>query len=172
MSWDESEAREHVARTEELLSGLEGLADAGAREHAMDALHALAQLYGECLARVMQHADAATKAAIASDELVSHLLLVHDLHPEPVEQRVRRALDGVRGATVLSVQGPEVRVGLSKQGCGSPSEAQVSQAVRDAVAWAAPEIERVETESADATPEVTLIPVDSLFRGPQPAGNR
>lgn len=171
MSWNESEAREHVARTEKLLSGLEELADATAREQAMDALHALAELYGECLARVMRHADTAAAAAIASDELVSHLLLVHDLHPESAERRVRRALDGLRGVTVLDVREPEVRVRLSPQGCGAPPAEQLSQSVRDAVAWAAPEIERVETETAE--PETaTLISVDSLFRGAQPAGKR
>jgi hypothetical protein len=171
MPWDDSEAREHVARTEELLSGLEGLADTRAREHAMGALHAMAELYGECLARVMHHADPAVTAAVASDELVGHLLLVHDLHPDPVEQRVRRALEDVRGATVLEVREPQARVAVSAQGCGGPSEEQLTQSVRDAVAWAAPEIEKVEVERAE-TSETTLISVDSLFRGPQPAGNR
>ncbi|WP_181765100.1 nitrogen fixation protein NifU [Streptomyces albidus (ex Kaewkla and Franco 2022)] len=171
MSWDESEAREHVARTEKLLSGLDGLADTRAREHAMDALHAMAELYGECLARVMHHADGPVTAAIASDELVSHLLLVHDLHPDPVEQRVRRALEDVRGVTVLEVRQPEARIAVSPQGCGGPPEEQLTQTVRDAVAWAAPEIEKVEIERAE-TAQTTLISVDSLFRGPQPAGNR
>lgn len=171
MVWEEREAREHVARTEELLSGLAGLADAGVREQAMDALHALAELYGECLARVMRYADTEAAAAIAADELLSHLLLVHELHPDPVEQRVRRALDGLPGVTVVAVQEPEVRVSLSPQGCGAPSEEQLAQTVRDAVAWAAPEIESVGTEKA-APETTTLISVDSLFRGPQPAGNR
>jgi hypothetical protein len=173
MPWDEDEARQHVARTEELLSGTETLTDTAAREQAMDALHALAQLYGECLARVMRYADPQASAVLASDELIGHLLLVHDLHPHPVEQRVRRALDDVRGAEVLSVREPEVRVALSPQGCGGPSEEELAKAVRDAVVWAAPEIERVETERAVPQPEAaTVIPVDALFRGPQPAGNR
>ncbi|MFC4496921.1 NifU family protein [Streptomyces ovatisporus] len=172
MVWEEREAREHVVRTEKLLSGLGGIADAGAREQALDALHALAELYGECLARVMHCADEETAGAVAADELVGHLLLVHDLHPDPVGERVQRALDGLPGVTLLGVEEPVVRVSLRPQGCGAPSEEQLESAVRDAVAWAAPEIERVETEKA--APETqTLIPVDSLFRGPpQPAGNR
>ncbi|GGO44966.1 thioredoxin [Streptomyces daqingensis] len=172
MVWEEREAREHVARTEKLLSALGGIADAGAREQALDALHALAELYGECLARVMRCADEKTTDAVAADELVSHLLLVHDLHPEPAGERVRRALDGMPGVTVLAVEEPAVRVALRPQGCGAPSGEQLADAVREAVAWAAPEFERVETEKAGGDAE-TLIPVDSLFRGPvQPAGNR
>jgi len=168
-SWDDSEAREHVARTEALLSGLEALADPLAREQARDTVHAVAELYGECLARVLRHADAAATAAIVADELVSHLLLVHELHPEPVERRVRRALGDMRGVDVLAVEESEVRVRLAPAGCGAPSVEQLAESVRKAVAWAAPEIERVGTESP-APDTTTLITVDSLFRGGQPAG--
>ncbi|OEV29912.1 hypothetical protein AN219_13835, partial [Streptomyces nanshensis] len=163
MTWNEREAREHVARTEELLSGLDGLADTDAREQALDALHALAGLYGECLARVMSRADDATRSAFADDELVGRLLLVHELHPETAGERVRRALADVGGVTLLSADEQEVRVRIAPQGCGSPPAEQLALTVRDAVAWAAPEVERVETE--DAAPEPSLIPVESLFRG-------
>ncbi|OEV10720.1 hypothetical protein [Streptomyces nanshensis] len=172
MAWDEREAREHVARTEELLSALDGLADTAAREQALDALHALAGMYGECLARVMSHTDAATRSALAADELVGRLLLVHDLHPEPVEQRVCRALEDVRGVTVLDAGEAEVRVRLAPGGCGSPGAEELARQVREAVACAAPEVARVETE--EAGPEPSLIPVDALFRGADaaPAGQR
>lgn len=170
MTWNEREAREHVARTEELLSALDGLPDTAAREQALDALHALAGMYGECLARVMNRADDATRSAIAADELVGRLLLIHELHPETTAQRVRRALADVRGVTVLSADEEEVRVRIAPQGCGSPPAGQLAQEVRDAVSCAAPEVQRVETE--DAAPEPSLIPVESLFRAAaQPAGN-
>lgn len=177
MPWNEREAREHVARTEELLSGLESLADTAARERALDALHALAAMYGECLARVLSRTDGATRSAIAADELVSQLLLVHELHPDSAGQRVRRALADVRGVTVLSADEAEVRVRIAPQGCGSPPAEQLARTVRDTVARAAPEVRHVETEDAApdaAPPEPALIPVDSLFRGAaaQPAGNR
>lgn len=172
MTWNEREAREHVARTEKLLSGLDSITDTAAREQALDALHALAEMYGECLARVMSGADDAARSAMADDELVSHLLLVHGLHPEAAGQRVRRALEELRGVTVVAADEAEVRVRIAPQGCGAPSPEQLAQTVRDTVAWAAPEVGRVETE--DAAPESALIPVDSLFRGAaaQPAGNR
>ena len=40
--------------------------------------------------------DGALAEALAGDELVAHLLLLHGLHPVPLEERVRGALDEVR----------------------------------------------------------------------------
>ncbi len=165
--WDDREAREHVARAETLLSEVDTLTDPAAREHVTRTLHALVELYGQCLARVVRHAGPATRAELAADELVGHLLLVHDLHPDPVEVRVRRALDDLPGARLLAVEEPAVRVGVTASGCGSSAEG-LRTAVRDAVARVAPEIERVEVEEV-RTP--TVIPVDALFRtGAAPAG--
>ena len=83
MPWQDHEAREHVSRTEAMLARLDALADPAARAQALGAVQAIVELYGECLARIMRQvtesADGAPAAAIAGDELVSHLLLVHDL---------------------------------------------------------------------------------------------
>lgn len=167
MTWSDHEAREHVARAEALLSGLDALTDPAVRTQVTDALHALVTLYGECLARMVQHADGPVADALAADELVGHLLLVHDVHPDPVETRVRRAVreaGGRSGAELLGVEGAVARVRLPATGCGSSAEG-VRKAVEDAVAWVAPEIERVETETeAKAARAQALIPVESLFR--------
>ncbi|MCA6096093.1 NifU family protein [Streptomyces sp. SCA3-4] len=169
MTWTDHDAREHVTRTEELLARTGELPD-GPREQATASLHAVVELYGECLARVLRHTDATTAARLAADELLGHVLLVHDLHPDPVATRVRRALQHVRGgeAELLAVEGPVVRVRLRPTGCGGSHEA-LQAAVEAAVAWAAPEIERVEsTRDAPAA----LIPVESLFRPGTTAGSR
>ena len=79
MPWQDHEAREHVSRIEAMLARLDALADPAARAQALGAVQALVELYGECLARIMRQvtesADGAPAAAIAGDELVSHLLL-------------------------------------------------------------------------------------------------
>lgn len=166
MPWQDHEAREHVARTEAMLARLDALPDPAARAQAFGAVQALVELYGECLARIMRQvtesADGAPAAAIAGDELVSHLLLVHDLHPEPTQVRVRRALEEVPGAELLAVEPPAVRVRLTASGCGA---AALRQAVEETVLRAAPEIDSVEV--ADS-PAPALIPVESLFT---PAGS-
>ncbi|GHG51100.1 nitrogen fixation protein NifU [Streptomyces griseocarneus] len=165
MTWNDSETREHVARAEALLSSLAALPDAAVRDQVADALHAVVELYGQCLARVLEHTAGPARDALVDDELVGHLLLVHDLHPEPVEARVRRALRGLR-AELVAVEGRLARVRLAAGGCGSHAE-RAEEDVRAAVTWAAPEIERVEvTEPAPGT----LIPVDSLFRAGTASG--
>jgi hypothetical protein len=144
---DDAEARERVARVEALLADVERLTDAGARETAMDLVQALVELYGEGLERIVDHVagrdgDGALAEAFAADELVSHLLMVHDLHPEPLEHRVSRALASVRDAELLAIEGGVVRV-RADGGC---VRASVEQAVRDAV----PEAAAIEIEEAPA----------------------
>lgn len=180
MPWEDTQAREHVARTERMLAGLETLPDTAARSRALDALQSLVELYGECLDRVMGHAASAGGALTATllgDELVSHLLLVHELHPDSVETRVGRALDEVRpylashggDVELLALDGAVARVRLHGSCDGCPSSAATLElAVQDAVARAAPEILRVEAEGEVPSPQ-TLIPVGDLFRGPPPA---
>jgi hypothetical protein len=84
MTWDNATLRGHVGRVEELLAQLETYRDAPAGAVAIQALRALVDLYGDALARVLALvADAGLVPALAEDELLGHLLLVHDLHPDP-----------------------------------------------------------------------------------------
>src|SRR4051794_16219691 len=75
--------------------------DARSRETATEVVQALLDLYGEGLSRFVdvvaaRDDDGALAAAVCEDELVSHLLLLHGLHPRPLEERVREALAEVR----------------------------------------------------------------------------
>ncbi|HEY5833397.1 NifU family protein [Streptomyces sp.] len=162
MSWDDEHARRQVALAEDLLSGLDALPDGAAAARAAETVETLVGLYGECLARITarlaEHGHGDALRALADDELVGHLLLVHDLHPDPVETRVRDALAALPNSPeVLEVTTTAVRVRVAG-GCGSGG---AEQAVREALAARAPEIEDVRV---DAGTEETLIPVDALFR--------
>ena len=77
-------ANERVAKVEGLLGDLESLHDRVAQEKAMQVVQALLDLYGEGLARLVPLLDDEGRRAAADDELVCHLLLVHDMHPVPV----------------------------------------------------------------------------------------
>ncbi|KUJ66526.1 hypothetical protein ACZ90_36005 [Streptomyces albus subsp. albus] len=189
MPWDDEYARAQVARTEELLTGLDSLPDGVAAARAHAALEALVALYGECLARVVGLAEAGSgeQAAgalrqMADDDLIGHLLLVHDLHPDPAPVRARRAVReltealGARGAAleVLELSDSEVRVRLAAGGgCGCSSSApELEQLVRDGIAHRAPEITRITVETAPAPAARPLIPVEALLHGvrtPDPA---
>src|SRR5215216_5157152 len=101
MLLDDRELRERVARIETLLEEIESLKDPNARSKAAEVVGVLLELYGEGLARMMGviargEESERTFEAFAEDELISHLLLLHGLHPLDVETRVVRALEEVR----------------------------------------------------------------------------
>ena len=131
---DDAEVRELVGRAQSLLGGLD--------ERGTEAVQALVELYGEALARVVAGADP------TEDELLSHLLLVHDLHPVDVETRVRRALDDVRpylgshggDVELLGVEDGVARVRLEGTCNGCPSSTvTLRNAIEEAIMRAAPE---------------------------------
>jgi hypothetical protein len=157
MSWDDERVREHVRHLEGLLGGLD---PAAAR-----AVQALVELYGEALDRVMRLSP--DTSALAGDELIGHLLLMHGLHPETAETRVRRALgvlDGFLGKHRTSVEfagieGDAVRLKVAAEGRSAPP-GPVMDAVEQAVRAAAPELDRVDIEAPAREP--VLITLDQL----------
>ena len=170
---DDREARERVARVEALLEAVESFVDRDERETATELAQALLDLYGEGLARLLRHArdesGESLPEALASDELVSHLLLVHDLHPVALDTRVRGALEEVRpyleshggDVELLSVEDGVVRLRLEGSCSGCPaSSATLKLAIEEAIRAAAPEVEAVEAEGVAeprSTPSPTLI---------------
>jgi Fe-S cluster biogenesis protein NfuA len=163
--------RARVARLDDLLERLEQL-PGPATDVAMEAIEALTEVYGTALARVAASVGDATVRALADDELIGHLLLLHDLHPDPPEDRIARALDEVRPqlgdrATVelTGIDDGVARVRVTASGCASTAS-QTAAAVREVVLDAAPEL--ADVESVTAKPP-TLIPVDALLRRPVPS---
>jgi hypothetical protein len=108
---------------------------------AMEAVQAIVEMYGEALARIAERLDA---HELLGDELVEHLLLVHDLHPVPLEERVRGVLD--EGVELLSLEDGTARLRLDGRPLGPALEAAIRKA--------APEVEEV---VADGAPKPTLL---------------
>jgi Fe-S cluster biogenesis protein NfuA len=159
------ETREQVAKIERLLEQLEALPDAGARETATELAQALIDLYGEGLERIVEvlaaNDDGTLAEALADDELVAHLLLLHGLHPVPVEERVLGALEGVRpymeshggSAELLGVEEGVVHLRLEGSCSGCPSSSiTLKLAIEKAIFEAAPDIHEVQAEGAVEPP--------------------
>jgi Fe-S cluster biogenesis protein NfuA/nitrite reductase/ring-hydroxylating ferredoxin subunit len=171
---DDREAREAVARVEALLDEVEALPDARAREASLAVVQALLELYGEGLSRVMERAH--EPRALAEDELVSHLLLIHGLHPVSLEERVDGALDEVRpylashggGVELVGLGDGVVRLRLRGSCEGCPSSAMTLKlAVEEAIHKAAPDVESIEAEGATA-PAPAGIPLPMVGSGAPP----
>ena len=188
MRLGEREVRERVARVDGRLAQLEALGDSPAGRLAAEAVAALLELYGEGLARIVDQVDRlggpALRDAIAGDELVAHLLLLHGVHPVDLETRVRGALASVR--PYLEAHGGDVElVGLAdgmvrlrlRGSCrGCPSSAlTLKLAIEAALQKAAPDLRGIEAEGI-AEPAVApaiecpagvqgFIPVATLLDG-------
>jgi Fe-S cluster biogenesis protein NfuA len=166
-------------RVEELLAELGSQAGPQVAATAEELVRGLVELYGAGLAEIVRIIGEDTEAGerlmgqLAADPLVESLLLLHDLHPLPVADRVRRAIEAVmpelgphagqaefRGVDEAGV----VHLSLERggHGCGSSSGA-VRAALEQAVAAAAPETAGVDIEVVTAAPELPLL---QISRGP------
>lgn len=150
---------ERIARVEQLLESLEQLPDEHGRQVATELARALLDLYGEGLERIVETVaavdDGTLARAFSEDELVSHLLLLHELHPLAVGERVEDALDSVlpylrsHGGSVelLGVADGVVSLRLQGSCSGCPSSAlTLKSAIEEAIFKAAPEVAEVRAE--------------------------
>ncbi|MFD9867191.1 NifU family protein [Streptomyces niveus] len=153
-----------------------------ARERSEELVRLVTDFYGAGLERLLDlvheqgRLDDELLAALAADDLVASVLLVHGLHPYSVATRVENALESVR--PYLGSHGGDVELlGVTDEGAvrlrllgscdGCPSSsATLALAVRGAVEAAAPEVTTIEVEAADETAAgdgSPLVPVDALF---------
>jgi Fe-S cluster biogenesis protein NfuA len=140
------------------LAELERLPDRVARTAATEAIAALLELYGEGLRRLLALEPGLAERA-ATDDVVAQLLLIHGLHPVPLEARVEAALDEVRpylrthggGVELLGVADGVVHLRLEGTCNGCPSSsATLRSAVEQAIQRLAPDVEGIEAEGAVA----------------------
>jgi Fe-S cluster biogenesis protein NfuA/nitrite reductase/ring-hydroxylating ferredoxin subunit len=173
---DDQELRGRVARIETLLEEIESFRDPEARARIAEMVQTLLELYGEGLGRIVdivgRLGSQDMKDELLGDELITHLLILHGLHPVDVETRVLEALDEVRpyleshGGNVqfLGIGDGVARVRLegSCEGCPS-STMTLKLAIEEAVQKAAPELEGVEAEGVAEPPS---RPTTTFVAGP------
>ncbi|MGO9904750.1 MAG: NifU family protein [Solirubrobacteraceae bacterium] len=150
-----------VARVQDLQAQVDSTLDSATRELADELVSAVVQMYGAGLERIigslLQAGTEGERLAtvLADDPLVGTLLLIHDLHPVPLEQRVRSALDSVRpymeshggNVELLSLENGVARIHLqgSCSDC-SASSVTLELAIKQALEEAAPDLEGLEVE--------------------------
>ena len=133
---------ERVRRIETLVRRVELFADPESREIAEQLMQAVLDLHGVGLEKMMDlvfesgTSGEAILRRFANDSLVSSLLVLHGLHPDDLETRVRQVLAKVPGhVELVSALDGVVRVRLSAGGCGSgdTDEEALQAMLREAV---------------------------------------
>ncbi|HEX5511597.1 MAG TPA: hypothetical protein VFX41_07755 [Actinomycetales bacterium] len=174
---DDAAVEQRLRRLDELLDRLEEVPGPTSAA-AMEAVQTLTEVYGEGLARVLAVAGPGLVERLHDDPLVQHLLVLHDLDPDPVERRVERAVTALaeeiesRGGRleVEHVDDEMVRVRLTSTGCSCSSSQTESRSlektVEDEILALAPELTSVQTVSGGRQVAQAVIPVEALLRRP------
>jgi Fe-S cluster biogenesis protein NfuA/nitrite reductase/ring-hydroxylating ferredoxin subunit len=166
-------AEDVVGRVQELQAQLDSAGDSATREVAEELVSAVVQMYGAGLEKIFSalaaHGEAGEQiaAGLAEDPDVGSLLLIHDLHPIPLETRVIEALEKVRpymeshggNVELLSLHEGVARIRLqgSCSDCKA-SSATLELAIKQALEEAAPDLWGLEVEGLGEDP-ITGMPL-------------
>ncbi len=158
---------ELVARVQDLTERLGEISDPAARQSAEELISAILELYGEGMERIFGAIAAAGDEAagireqLTGDGIVASLLLIHDLYPIPLEERVQEALESVRpymeshggNVELLEVADGSARIKLEGSCKTCPASASTLElAIKQALDEAAPDLESLIVEGADGMP--------------------
>ncbi len=173
-----SDPGELLERVEQLSARIEELADPEARELAQALVAAVVAMYGDGLRRIVETIEGAREAGatildeLSEDGAVASLLLIHDLYPVPLEQRVVDALDTVRpymeshggNVQLLGIDDGVARLALegSCNGCAA-SRATLELAIKQALEEHAPDLTGLEVEGVA---EPVAAPAPDAFELP------
>jgi Fe-S cluster biogenesis protein NfuA len=159
-----------LQRLDALLQEMERLGDPAARSRVGEIVQTLLEMHAVGLGRILEHVEAGGDAgaaildACARDDVAGGLLLLHDLHPLGLVERVHRALEQVRpllrshggNVELLGVEDGVVRLKLlgSCHGCAS-SSATMKQTIEEAIVAKAPDALGLVVEGVVESPSMT-----------------
>jgi len=153
-----------MERVEELTAEVDRIEDPSARRTAEELLGAVMDLYGEGLSRITMILDDEdggineVKQKMAEDAIVASLMLIHDLYPVSIDERVAEALDSVRpymeshggNVELLSLEDgvASIRLAGSCDGCPA-SSSTLELAIKTALDEHAPDLTSIHVEGLE-----------------------
>jgi len=163
-------------RIEQLAAKLEVSGDPELHATAMELLQCVMELHAAGLERMVQAVSEADETGrltgkLLDDNLVSSLLLLHNLHPDDLSTRVESALQKVRPqleqhsceAELVDIQNGVISLRLHHQGGGCHSTAAtMAGALEDAITEAAPDAERIKVETVEVAAPAALISIAQI----------
>lgn len=162
----ENDPRRMAARLQELVEQVQTQPNPAARALLEQLLQSLMAFYGEGLRRILEHVNRAEPEGrkvmdrLLADPAIGALLLIHGLHPNDIETRLRSALDRVRpymqshGGSVelLEIENDFARLRLEGTCKSCPSSTVTLElAVRRVVEEACPDLAGFEVAGAAAS---------------------
>jgi hypothetical protein len=162
----DQELRRVVERINLLLGEFGESREPAIRRDAKELVRLLMQLYGAGLTRIVRLLEMEDRHsgrlldALLLDDLVASLLVLHDLHPDNAETRIRRALNlmeqstGTR-VTLLAVDSPGVVVTVDAPPPSSLID--LRRLIDDVVRAAAPDIAHVDIQGLPPAPVPPLV---------------
>jgi hypothetical protein len=167
-----------TVRIEHHIQRLEAQGDSPAKAEAQSLVRLLLSLYGTGLSRMLdivrteRGGPEAVLDRFAADPLVASLLVLHELHPDPVELRVGRCLTALQPhlppETTLRAVGFEsdaVSIQVEHRGGAVAAASGLREAIERAIQEAAPEIATIRIEGLADAP----VPLIQIIRRPAPA---
>jgi Fe-S cluster biogenesis protein NfuA len=170
------EKREFQVRTErieELVHILEGGEDARLHAVALELMQSVMELHGVGLQKMLELVAQSPEGdrlveEFVEDDLISSLLLLHELHPDDLETRVLHALERVRpdlqsqgaDAELLGVEDGVIRVRVlltSGGGCHAPKPEELKSSIEDVLYQAAPDALDITMEAVERPRAAQLV---------------
>jgi Fe-S cluster biogenesis protein NfuA len=161
-----NEFQEKTAEIDALVQRVNSLSDEAARTAALELLQSMMDLHGAALSRMVEvlsssgEAGKTSLAKLGQDPLICGLMVLYELHPVALEDRVKRAVEKARGdlrkqgakIELIDIAETVVHVRIENTGhiCGSSADS-LKSLVEQAVLEAAPEVVQVVTEGLPAS---------------------
>jgi Fe-S cluster biogenesis protein NfuA/nitrite reductase/ring-hydroxylating ferredoxin subunit len=179
MTDDNKAFQARLKRVDALVQGLQATANPALRASTEELIQTLLELHGAGLARMLEliwdegeAGERIIQQRLPEDELVSSLLLLHDLHPFHLEDRVQQGLNKVRPylrshggeVEVLSIDDGVVRLRLRGNCESCPASAMTLKfAVEDAIYAAAPDVVEIIAVDSSKPPTIAgMIGLDQI----------
>ena len=148
------------ADIERLVAEIESAADPAMRERVRALVAAVLELHAGALARVVELSAPERLRELAADPTVAGALLLHGLHPDPIDVRARRALEPLarRGikAELIDGENGHLRVLLARADGGAVGGALLSH-IEELLVSAAPDAATIAVEDAAALVPIRLM---------------
>lgn len=172
--------QERLQRIDLLIHDFRSLANPPLQASVEELIQLLLELHGTGLERMLdiiwetgEAGERIIHRDLSGDELVSNLLLLHNLHPHSLEDRIQQALDKVRpylrshggNVEVVDIQDGTVRLRLQGSCQSCPASAMtLKYAVEDAIYKVAPDVVEVVAVGVEERPPTTgFIPLEQLL---------